>query len=266
MHKPSCSLIIATYNWPAALDICLKSVLKQEQLPDEVIIADDGSKEETVDLIKKYQKDFPVPLIHVWQPDEGFQLAKIRNRSAAASNCDYIIQADGDLIFHAGFVKDHVNAAKEGYFICGSRVILNQDVTNDILQSGSTTVSLFNRGIKNHLNRLRFPSLGRWLAKNIKVANAESIRGCNIAYWKKDFIAVNGYDESYTGWGREDTDLVIRFFNAGCKRKFFKFQGIVYHLWHREADRDKLAANEEILQQAIAQKKVRSEKGIDQYL
>lgn len=265
-NNPTSSLIIVTYNWPAALDLCLKSVLAQTQLPDEVIIADDGSTGETKKLIDGYAAAFPVPLKHVWQPDEGFQAGKIRNKGSAVATGEYILQIDGDLILHPGFVQDHVKAAQKGYFVGGSRVLLDKKLTGEYIQQGRIQVSLTDKGIKNHLNGLHFPQLGRWLSGILKTSNAYSIRSCNIAYWKEDLVKVNGYDEIYTGWGREDTDLVIRLFNAGCKRKFFKFQGIVYHLWHKEADRNKLTTNDIFLKEAIDQKKIRCEKGISQYL
>ena len=93
------SLIISTYNWPEALRLCLLSVLGQSVLPDEVIIADDGSTGQTADVVEAMRPLFPVKLIHVWQEDNGFQLSKIRNKAIAMSSCDYIIQVDGDLIF-----------------------------------------------------------------------------------------------------------------------------------------------------------------------
>src|SRR5215216_4307543 len=132
-----CSLLIATYNWPVALELCLKSVLNQKILPDEVIIADDGSKEETRILIEGFQKSFPVPLYHIWQPDEGFQLAKIRNKGIVAARFPYIIQIDGDLILHPLFIKDHLQLKKQGYFTTGSRVMLSHETTQRLSQNHS---------------------------------------------------------------------------------------------------------------------------------
>lgn len=101
------SLIIATYNWPEALELSLMSALNQSQLPNEILVADDGSTEETKQLVEKYKAISKVRLLHVWQEDEGFRLAKIRNRAIAACTGDYVIQVDGDIIMHPDFVKDH---------------------------------------------------------------------------------------------------------------------------------------------------------------
>src|SRR5690606_36112774 len=105
-----------TYNWPEALECCLLSVLKQKMLPGEVIIADDGSGEPTRQLINRFRQLCPVPLLHVWQPDEGFRLGKIRNKAIAAASGDYIIQTDGDIILHPLFIKDHMAASRSWHF------------------------------------------------------------------------------------------------------------------------------------------------------
>src|SRR5690349_16761621 len=114
---PSVSLIISTYNWPDALELCLQSVQQQRLLPGEVIIADDGSSKETGQVIERFQKRLLVPLHHIWQTDEGFRLGMIRNKAMAAAKGEYLIQIDGDLVLHPDFVYDHVHAAKKGYFL-----------------------------------------------------------------------------------------------------------------------------------------------------
>ena len=115
------SLIISTYNRPDALALCLESVKRQTLLPDEVIVGDDGSRDETKQLIERFQKDFPVPLIHVWQEDDGFRLAMCRNKCIAKAKHEYIIQVDGDVILHTRFVGDHVASAQRGCYIKGGR-------------------------------------------------------------------------------------------------------------------------------------------------
>ena len=117
MTKKSCnvSLIVSTYNWPEALNLCLNSIRNQTLLPDEVIIADDGSTEETRILVEKHKQDFPVPLYHIWQADEVFQLSKIRNKAIAFSSREYIVQIDGDLILSPHFLGDHVAFRKKRY-------------------------------------------------------------------------------------------------------------------------------------------------------
>src|SRR5690242_8999091 len=125
--NPSVSLIISTYNWPDALELCLQSVQQQRLLPNEVIIADDGSAKETGQVIEKFQKRLLAPLHHIWQADEGFRLGMARNKAIAAASSEYLIQVDGDLVLHPDFVYDHVHAARKGHFIGGSRVLLGEE-------------------------------------------------------------------------------------------------------------------------------------------
>src|SRR5687767_4927209 len=135
-----CSLIISTYNWPSALNLCLQSVLQQSVLPDEVIIADDGSTDDTRQLIASFIRKSPVPIIHVWQADEGFQLAKIRNRAIAQAAHPYIVQIDGDLILPRHFIKDHLQVSNKGSFVTGSRVLLSPTTSKTLLENNSIDI------------------------------------------------------------------------------------------------------------------------------
>lgn len=263
--KPKTSLIIAVYNWPEALELCLKSVLALSEMPAELIIADDGSKRDIYQLIERYKSRLSMPVKHIWQPDEGFKLAQIRNKAVAASDCDYVIQIDGDLILHHSFIKDHIAVARTGHFVAGSRVILNKSLSDQLLAEKKINVGLFQKGVSNVLNGLHFPSLSRRLMPIIHLNEKKSIRGCNMAYWRNDFISVNGYNEEFQGWGREDSDLVMRFFKLGLKRTFFKFRGVVYHIHHCEADRSRLTVNDALLHRS-RQEGCYCMNGIEKYL
>lgn len=118
------SLIITTYNWPDALRLSLMSVVAQTRVPDEVIIADDGSGEETRQLICEMAKDFPCVLKHAWQEDRGFRAAESRNNALRQCEGDYVIMIDGDIVMHPHFVEDHVVMARNGYYTIGSRTKL----------------------------------------------------------------------------------------------------------------------------------------------
>jgi glycosyltransferase involved in cell wall biosynthesis len=264
--KPSSTLLIATYNWPQALELTLMSVLRQQVMPDEVIIADDGSTEKTKQLVESFQSKFPVSLRHVWQPDEGFRLAQIRNKAIAAATGEYLIQIDGDLILHPAFVKDHLQAARAGCFIGGSRTLLDENLSRQIFQNKQLNISLFEKGVRNKLNALHAPAVARFIELFKKEKGLYNLRGCNMSFWKKDLLAVNGYNESITGWGREDTELVIRLYNKDISRVYFKLQGIVYHLYHKEFDRSAVLRNDEIVKQALVDKATWCEKGVSQYL
>ncbi|KYP14909.1 glycosyltransferase family 2 protein [Flavihumibacter sp. CACIAM 22H1] len=263
---PGSSLIISTYNWPKALDCCFNSILGLKVWPDEIIIADDGSTEDTRELIAVFRKKSRVPVVHIWQPDTGFQLAKIRNKAVAAARYDYIIQIDGDLILDPYFVKDHLSSAKPGRFIGGSRCLLSKCFSEQLLEDPRVQVSLWKQGVRNRENGIRMLPVGKLLNRLVKTSSSRSIRGCNMSFWRADFIRVNGYNEDYIGWGKEDTDLVIRFFKIGLERPMFKFIGIAYHIWHKEADRSGLEKNEALLHQLNSGLRHSCENGVSKYL
>jgi glycosyltransferase involved in cell wall biosynthesis len=136
----SASLLISTYNRPDALELCLKSILRQTVQPFEVVICDDGSTAETKDLITKYQEQTSIPIIHVWQPDDGFKVGQIRNKGIAQVMSNYVIQVDGDIIMHKHFIKDHLAICREGFFTTSSRVLLSEKNTVTLLKNNSIIV------------------------------------------------------------------------------------------------------------------------------
>lgn len=263
--RPTSSLVIATYEWPEALAAVLASVRRQTVAPSEVVIADDGSKEPTRRVIEEARPALPCPLVHVWHPDEGFKLAQIRNKAVARARGAYVIQIDGDMVLHPGFVGDHLAAAAPGRFVGGSRVILDPEASRRVL-AGGRPPGPFSPGIRNRLNALRLPALGAALAAAVPAGGLRSVRGGNMGFWRDDFVAVNGYDEAFTGWGREDTDLVIRFYRRGLRRRWFKLRGVTWHLHHREASRASLGQNDALLERALASGRDRCEAGIDRWL
>lgn len=232
---PETSLIVSTYNWPEALNLCLFSIKNQIQLPLEVLIADDGSAEETRILIERMQVDFPVPLIHVWQEDIGFRKSIILNKAIKQASGDYIVQVDGDVILEKHFAKDHMGIAEPDTFVRGTRAHIHQDKLPELYRTERINFSFLSRGIINRFNAIRFPSLAFLFEK--KVNNSNSVRGSNLAFWKSDYVLVNGYDNDLQGWGHEDEELAARFINNGILKKGIKFKAIQFHLSHKEASR-----------------------------
>ena len=158
----NCSLIICTYNWHEALALVLSSVVSQSMLPDEIIIADDGSGESTAKTIKKYSEILSIPIIHSWQEDNDCRLSHSRNRAIAKAKFEYIIMIDGDTVLHQDFVKDHKKLARKEIYIQGSRVLLQSDFTKNIFKEGIfKKPSFFSKDAKNKLNMLRIPFISK---------------------------------------------------------------------------------------------------------
>ena len=142
MMKTAVSLIITTYNNTVPLERCLKSVAAQTVMPDEIVIGDDGSTEETKQLIDAWRGRISVPIVHVWQEDKGFRASRIRNLSFAKAKNDYLIIIDGDIVLERHFVEDHLRLAKPGHFICGSRIRMREPLTRRYMESNLPTVPL----------------------------------------------------------------------------------------------------------------------------
>lgn len=261
------SLIISTYNRPDALEVCLKSVAELNPLPNEVIVGDDGSREETAALVHRFQKDFPVTLRYIRQEDDGFRLAMIRNKCVAAASGEYIIQIDGDLFLHKRFIADHVRESRKGYFLKGGRVQLGKELTENVCAAlAPRRITPFTSGIEaKRANALRMVAVADYLAPRYR-KNRENVLGCNMSFFRDDFIAVNGYDENFEGWGGEDLDLSFRFKNLGLGKRYLKFCALSYHLWHREAPMDKSRGNHDTARKHRDEGVVKASRGVDRYL
>lgn len=271
-QKLTASLIITTYNRPDALEAVLRSVLAQRELPQEVIVADDGSGDDTRTVIERYQVHFPVPLLHAWQPDDGFRLAESRNRALAMAGSDYIVIIDGDMVLHPEFIADHKRAAKKGLFVQGSRVILTPEKTGELLADPSAyrVLKWYEKGLETRLEKrlsaCRLPWLSAWLLRREAKHDYHGIRGCNMAFFREDALQINGFNNDFVGWGREDSEFVARFFNNRGQRANLKFAAVAYHLYHPEAERAALPENDRLLAEAREQERVRCENGVDRFL
>lgn len=232
-RKLRVSLLIATYNRPDALEVCLKSVFHQTVLPDEIVIGDDGSGTETAQTVRRLETLSPVPIVHVWQEDKGFRLAMMRNKSAARATGDYLIEIDGDIFLHPRFIEDHLKEARPGCYVKGGRTCLGRQLTEQIcLAREPRPIRWWTLGIERKSeNAIHCQWLSRLLATRYR-RNRSCALGCNMSFYRDDFIRINGYDEFYEGWGGEDSDLGDRLQLLGLKKRYLKFAGIVYHLWH----------------------------------
>lgn len=276
LPSPTVSLMVSTYNWKEALALVLRSAAQQSRLPDEVIVADDGSREDTAELLHTMAGSFPVPLRHVWQPDDGFRLARCRNRGIAAARGDYLIQLDGDMIMHPHFIADHLRLARPGAFLQGTRIRTTDAETARLLSGGAPVFGLsvdayfrkegdrstYHFGRRHHT--LRIP----WLAE-LKSRSSGHPMGCNVSFWRKDLLTVNGYDERMVGYGSEDLELDERLRQAGLRRRQIKFAALALHLEHRSSAPPDPAApelpNNQLLYASRDAQRVRCEHGLDRH-
>jgi glycosyltransferase involved in cell wall biosynthesis len=259
-----CSLIITTYNWPEALELSLNSALNQTILPNEIIVADDGSTNDTKKLIQKFQKKSSINIIHSWQDDKGFRASRSRNLASIKSSYEYLIYVDGDMILDKNFIKDHIQNAKKNYYLQGSRVLLSKEYTNNIIYSKEfIKPSIFSSNSKNKMNEI-YSKILSFIYSLFSTNSQKGIRSCNFSFYKNDLLKVNGFNEDFITWGREDSELISRMYNIGIKRKNIKFQAIQYHLFHKEGSSNSL--NDSILENVIKNNIKFCKNGINKHL
>ena len=255
------SVIIATYNRIDALDFVLQSLENQTDRNFEVLIADDGSQSDTKDFIHSFTLNSKLQIKHVWHEDLGFRLALIRNLASAEASGEYFIFLDGDCIVQPDFVAQHRKLAKKGCFTTGSRVLLNETLTNFILSwpqwdfkkfSSSLLRFRLSGGINKYWPLKIKLGDGSW--RNYKKFVWRRIKGCNMACWKTDALAIGGFDETMTGWGHEDADFVFRLQNMGLIRKSGSWSTEVLHLYHRINDQSHATENARRVREKILAK------------
>jgi glycosyltransferase involved in cell wall biosynthesis len=258
------SVIVTTYNRPDALKKVLEGLYAQTRLPDEILVADDGSTEDTRQMIEGF-KNRPGPgFCHIWQKDLGFRAARARNKAIAASSGEYLVFLDGDCIPDPWFTADHLSLAEPGCFFQGKRALVSRRASpgfdvNDTMSLGRRIRHAVTGGIGNahHVFRIPFFPCSRTIHK------LSGIRSCNMGVFKQDVRSVNGFNHDFEGWGREDSEFAARLFRFGIRRKEHPFLAICYHLWHRENPRTRLNRNDRLLKKALASDRYVCENGLN---
>lgn len=269
------SVIVPTYNRPAALRLCLMSLARQSRIPEEVLVADDGSGPETAAVIRDFadSADCPFQLRHVWQEDDGFRKPKILNETVRQSTGDFLVFIDGDCMAHREFVRSHIISSASDVMASGKRVDLGSRLTEKVLKRGRPLMRLslpliFDSIVSDTRKaeealRISNPVLRRLLHRD--AISDDGIWGCNFSVHRKLFYAINGCDEDFRDGSIEDNDLGIRVLNYGGRVKSVRALAIVFHLWHRSTwsfANEKFFHNKEILDRRIARKEFRCENGI----
>ncbi len=267
---PSVSVVVTTYQWPGAVRAVLAGLAAQSDRDFETVVADDGSGLETAEAIRAAATSLPGGLVHVWHPDHGFRAGPIRNRGVAAARGEYLVFLDGDSIPRSGFVATHRAAARPGWAIRGRRALLSARLTARVLAgevdpAAAGTRELLRWRRDGDLNRvLPFlvsrPSLRTALGLGLHWKHARTV---NFAAWRRDLERVNGFDERFTGWGFEDSDLAIRLGRAGVRLGALPGAGTVLHLHHRESDRAFAGENRARLREIERAASFRAKLGLD---
>lgn len=261
---PRTALIVNTADQPEYLSRVLHAIEAQSAPPDEVVLADDGSADETRNLFADWSTKKTYRTAHVWQKKEGFRRARILNQAIATARGSYLVFLDGDTIPHPVFLEDHLRLARQGAFVQGHRALINQEAAGwfglrDFNADRRRT--LWHGQLQGIKHAYRWPCPLRRVRHDLR-----GVRGCNLGIWREHLIQVNGYNEAFVGWGREDSELAVRLMNLGVQRLDVRGWALCFHLWHVPAARIALPANDELLDQAQRSGAYRCEAGLDQYL
>lgn len=258
------SIVITTYNRSDALAAVLAGLAAQDDRHFEVIVADDGSTQAHQEAIRAAAMAHAMPVTHVWHPDVGFTASRVRNLGVLAATGSYIVLLDGDCVPEVDFVRRHRLLMEAACFVNGSRVMLSEQLTRQVLageaqvfgRSSGFWLAQRLAGKANKLGaRWRLPDFA---ARKQPGFRWKGIRSCNMGVWRTDYERVNGFDETFVGWGHEDADFVLRLHNAGIQRKNGFFATEVYHLWHREASRTEESKNAATVRERMHSSQVRS--------
>lgn len=263
------AFIVLTYNNPGNLLKVLHGLADQCDERHEIIIADDGSTAQSIAMVDAGLPKFKCRVTHVWHPDSGFTISHARNLAVASSSADYLVFMDGDCIPNRHFVQGHANLAERGCFVNGSRVLLSERLSASVLAGDTDVVhatwaNWFKWRIQGDSNKVvhlfRVPDLKMRREKRFRW---KQIRGCNLAVWREDYVLVNGFDESFEGWGHEDADFVLRLHNSGLQRKNGFCATEVYHLWHKENSRSNESVNRDRVTLRLNSGVIRATQGVD---
>lgn len=262
------AFVVLTYNRSDALLAVLRALAPQCGPDDVVVIADDGSRQEHVAALRRRLPPIACPVRHVWHPDVGFTAARARNLGALHAGADYLVFMDGDCVPTPHFAVQHARLAQPGHFLNGSRVLLGERLTADVIKgrvdlAQLTAAQWLRLRWSGDVNKLTH--LLCWTAAPGRVQPGfawKGIRSCNFGVWYRDFEAVNGFDETFSGWGHEDADLVLRLHRHGCLRKNGYLATEVFHLWHRENSRADEAGNRERVERRLRERLIRATTGL----
>lgn len=231
------SVLITSFNSPDFLKLVLETLIFQTVLPSQVIVADDGSTNETLDVVNAIREVAPYQLVCTWQPDLEFRAARSRNLALQRVTGDHLILIDGDCLLPNDFVSMHRKLIAPSKIVAGGRILLTKDETTEILGCANPPIDPGSGRFK----RLNLP-LGP--LRDLNRRAWKSVRTCNMGINTSALRDVEGFDESYIGWGREDSDLVVRLINSGLEIRSGRFAAPVIHLFHNEFPRYRSSANE----------------------
>ncbi len=264
-------VIVTTYNQPTMLKAVLQGYNRQTDDDFEIVIADDGSTHQTRAVIEDFKDNTKFKVSHCWHEDNGFRAAEIRNKAVTQCDSEYLVFSDGDCVPSDNFVASHRTYSEAGFFLAGNRILCNRVFTANVVSELENCwgfslwqwlLKFYKGEINSFLPLLTFPNSSlRKLTPN----RWSGVKTCNLSLWRRDFENVNGLDESFQGWGLEDSDLAIRLVNSKVFHKSVRYAALVFHLWHPLNNKDNLHNNLVHLSETINSNRIHATKGLNQH-
>lgn len=230
-------VIISTYNNPKWLEKTLWGYTCQTRKADEIIIADDGSGEETRRLVSSFRDELPIR--HVWHEDRGFRKSRILNSALLESTADYLIFTDQDCIPRADFIATHTERAGRGRYLSGGYFRLPMDIslaiTRDDVESGRafSLKWLRGKGLKPSFKCTKLSGCRAFARTMNAITPAHATwNGCNASGWRDDLMRANGFNEEMH-YGGQDREFGYRLVNMGLRPVQIRYSAIALHLDHK---------------------------------
>jgi glycosyltransferase involved in cell wall biosynthesis len=240
-RAPKATLFMTTAEMPRHLALVLEGIKRQSEQDFELMICDDGSGPETQKIIQDFCAQSPLKVQHFWQENQGFRKCRILNQALRVAQGRLAIFLDGDCIPHRHYVRDHLEQWREGFYSCGRRLDLGEKIsatlTPDRVAQGffdrpnfAIWKSVRQGDSKNFQRSIRVRN--SWLRRLLGMNRVADLLGSNYSVARKDLVAINGFDEDYEGYGREDTDVELRLQHLGLKIQSVKGVALQFHVWH----------------------------------
>lgn len=228
------AVVLTTYERPGHLARSLRSLALQTGVADqfEVIVADDGSQDNTAAIVQEFARTVNFPVQWITHPHDGFRVSLCRNDGVRSSRAPYFLFTDSDCIFPPDHLLKHLQARRPGIVRAGECIRLEREASERIDLAAIDSGAYRSLGSLKEWRRLKSKRIKDSYYFWINHACKPKLPGYNIAISRDDLEAVNGFDESFVGWGCEDDDIAFRLRRAGRRIASALGYTHAYHLWH----------------------------------